>query len=127
MAQTDFGRAFEFIAFWATNRAETNGQRSCLSALLFCHSGGAQVALQRCPILRSSSRIVSPYSPFAKGTSLLCNIGDISTLPSHERFRRFASAKFKNAASPKGLAPLSPLPSRHRELFLAPNRAILMA
>ncbi len=38
------------------------------------HLRGAHVALQRCPILHPSVRIVSPYSSFAKGTSLLCRI-----------------------------------------------------
>ena len=43
---------------------------------------GARVALQRCPILRTSifKSTSSPYSPFNQGTFLLCNSGDISTL-----------------------------------------------
>jgi hypothetical protein len=56
------------------------GQNKICSVLTFSRSSGARVARQRCPILHSSDRIVSSYSPFAKGTSLLCKIGDISIL-----------------------------------------------
>ena len=53
------------------------GQNKVCSVLPFSRSSGARVARQRCPILHSSDRIVSPYSPFE---------GDISTLQNRGHF-----------------------------------------
>lgn len=88
MAQTEMDRLFAFIAFWTASRAEAKepalykvkGQNKLRSALLYSLPGGAQVARQRCPILHPGDGSISPDQPFAKGTSLLCRLGDISTL-----------------------------------------------
>jgi len=80
MAQIETGQAFAFIALQTSSRVDTKGQNELRSALLYSHSSGAQVARQRCPILRSSERSVSDCLPFEKGTSLLWIFGDISTL-----------------------------------------------
>lgn len=71
---------FAFIAFETSNRAVNNGQMDFSSALSFCLLLGAQVARQRCPILQSGIVSLALFSPFAKGTFLLCKLGDISTL-----------------------------------------------
>jgi hypothetical protein len=82
MAQIKVSQFFEFIAFWATSRAERKEQRCRISALPYSHLDGAQVALQRCLILRPSFIIVTVLvlSLFKKRTSLLCKKEDISTL-----------------------------------------------
>lgn len=74
MAQIKVSQFFEFIAFWATSRAERKEQRCRISALPYSHLDGAQVALQRCLILRPSFIIVTVLvlSLFKKRTSLLC-------------------------------------------------------
>jgi len=78
MAQIELERLFAFIAFGATGRA---GQNDARPALPYSRWVGARVARQRCPILHPSRWSLPDYPPFAKGTSLLCIIGDISTLP----------------------------------------------
>lgn len=72
---------FAFIALGTSDRAVKNGQMDFSSALSFCHLLGAQVARQRCLILQPGPVSLSFFSPFAKGTFLLCTVGDISTLP----------------------------------------------
>jgi uncharacterized protein YceH (UPF0502 family) len=82
MVQIRVSRFFEFIAFWATSRAESKEQRWCISALPFSHLDSAQVALQRCLILRPNYTIVTDLrlSLDKNRTSLLCKKEDISTL-----------------------------------------------
>ena len=81
MAQIEIKRLPAFSAFRATGRAEAKGQNQVRSALPYSRWVGARVARQRCPILHPSRWSLPDYPPFAKGTSLLCIIGDISTLP----------------------------------------------
>lgn len=81
MSMSKSSAPFAFIAFETSNRAVNNGQMDFSSALSFCHLLGAQVARQRCPILQPGLVSLSLFSPFAKGTFLLCKLGDISTLP----------------------------------------------
>ena len=61
-----------FIALWASSRAIKTGQIQFCSALLFSHQNGAQVARQRCPILRFDFKILSP--------GLFSRKEDVSTL-----------------------------------------------
>jgi len=89
MTQSDWLPHFAFSALGAASRAtvkepawhKVKGQNPVSSALLYSHLVGARVARQRCPILQPGRMSLSPYQPYAKGTSLLCRIGDISTLP----------------------------------------------
>lgn len=60
MAVTDALRRFAFIALGTTSRAYEKGQNDFCSALLYSHQDGAQVARQRCPILRLGDLILSP-------------------------------------------------------------------
>jgi hypothetical protein len=80
MAQTEIGWPFAFIAWETTSRAGQKGQNDLRSALLYSHPVSAQVARQRCPILQPGDRSITGCQPFSKRTSLLCSIGDISTL-----------------------------------------------
>lgn len=65
----------------AENRAETKGQSLLSSALssASCRRSGCSPAEPYPPHERLEDTI-SPYSSLQKGTSLLCRIGDISTL-----------------------------------------------
>jgi hypothetical protein len=47
------------------------GQNKVCSVLPYSRSSGARGARQRCPILHSSHRIVTPYSPFQRDISTL--------------------------------------------------------
>lgn len=80
MTQAETDRLCAFIAFLAASRAEAKGQNQVSSALPYSRWAGARVARQRCPILQPSTGSLPDYPPFAKGTSLLCKTGDISTL-----------------------------------------------
>jgi hypothetical protein len=80
MAQTDPDWPLSF-SLSAENRAETKEQSLISSALssASCRRSGRSPALPYPPheFLQST---ISDYSPLAKGTSLLCRKGDISTL-----------------------------------------------
>jgi hypothetical protein len=80
MAQTDMNTALS-LSLSAENRAETKEQSVLRSALssASCQRSGRSPALPYPPHEQLQSTI-SPYPPFPKGTSLLCQKGDISTL-----------------------------------------------
>ena len=80
MSMNNSSSPFAFIAFGTSDRTVKNGQMDFSTALSFCHLLGAQVARQRCPILQPGFVSLSFSPPFEKGTFLLCNLGDISTL-----------------------------------------------
>jgi hypothetical protein len=80
MAQTDWGQ-WVSLSLSAKNRAKSKEQsvtRSALS-LASCRRSGRSPALPYPPHECYQSTI-STHPPFAKGTSLLCKKGDISTL-----------------------------------------------
>jgi hypothetical protein len=68
MAQTETDRHFEFIAFCQKTGQNQKGRTFSALPCLWTRVG-AQVALQRCPILRTStiSLPLSPTSPSARG------------------------------------------------------------
>ena len=80
MAQTEIGWPLSF-SLSAKNWAETKEQSAPRSALssASCRRSGRSPALPYPPHECHQSTI-STYPPFAKGTSLLCRKGDISTL-----------------------------------------------
>lgn len=81
MAQIECGH-WVSLSLSAKNRAESQEQSVICSALSSALVSALGVALQRCsypPHERLESTMTS-YPPFAKGTSLLCRLGDISTL-----------------------------------------------
>ena len=81
MAQIELDWPGEFCAF-GQKTGQKPKDRACLALSCFWARRGAQVALQRSPILRTSALESSTLSspPFAKGTFLLCRFGDISIL-----------------------------------------------
>jgi len=66
MAQTEVNWPFAFIALGTTSRADQKGQNDHRSALPYSHPVGAQVARQRCPILRAGMYSLSPAAQHAK-------------------------------------------------------------
>ncbi len=80
MAQTEIGWPLS-LSLLAENWAETKEQSAVRSAqsLASCRRSGRSPALPYPPHECYESTI-SNYSSLAKGTSLLCRIGDISTL-----------------------------------------------
>jgi hypothetical protein len=74
MSQTNPDRVAEFIAFWPINWAETKRAAPFGFCPVYDARVGAQVALQRCPILRTSTdQSTMPFlQPVPKGTFLLC-------------------------------------------------------
>ena len=80
MAQTNLDQPLSF-SLLAENRAETKEQSPLSSALSSapCQRSGRSPALPY-PPHEWLEFIISNYQPLAKGTSLLCRIGDISTL-----------------------------------------------
>jgi hypothetical protein len=80
MAQTNLDQPVSF-SLVAENRAETTEQSPLSSALssASCRRSGCSPA-EPYPPHECYQFTVSAYSPLAKGTSLLCTIGDISTL-----------------------------------------------
>ena len=77
MATIDAWRSNAFIALETTSRAEKKGRTSC-SALLYSYQDGAQVARQRCLILRLGETN-STTCPLYNRTFLLRGKQDIST------------------------------------------------
>jgi len=80
MAQTEMEGPVSF-SLSAKNRAETKEQSPLSSALssASCRRSGRSPALPY-PPHESRESTISAYSSLAKGTSLLCRTGDISTL-----------------------------------------------
>lgn len=80
MAQTELNRRMS-LSLSAKNRADKKGQSLSDSALssASCRRSGRSLALpyppHECPQFTTAG-----YPPLAEGTSLLCRIGDISTL-----------------------------------------------
>jgi hypothetical protein len=70
MATIDTWRCFAFIALGTTSRAEKKGRTIC-SALLYSYQDGAQVARQRCLILRLGTTNSTTCPPYKNRTSLL--------------------------------------------------------
>jgi len=60
MAMIDTRRSVEFIALETASRENKKGQNNFCSALLYSHQDVAQVALQRCLILRLGDIILTP-------------------------------------------------------------------
>jgi hypothetical protein len=80
MAQTDIGWALSFSLFaenWAESK-EQSDRRSAQSSAS-CRRSGCSPA-EPYPPHECRDSIMPFYPPFAKGTSLLCQKGDISTL-----------------------------------------------
>jgi len=80
MAQTDWGQQVS-LSLSAKDRAKSKEQSFIGSALssASCRRSGRSPALPYPPHECYQSTI-STHPPFPKGTSLLCRIGDISTL-----------------------------------------------
>lgn len=80
MAQTDWGQQVS-LSLSAKDRAKSKEQSFIGSALssASCRRSGRSPALPYPPHECYQSTI-STHPPFLKGTSLLCRIGDISTL-----------------------------------------------
>jgi len=80
MAQIEIGRPLSF-SLLAKNRAETKEQSPLSSALssASCRRSGCSPA-EPYPPHECQESTISAYSSLPKGTSLLCRIGDISTL-----------------------------------------------
>jgi len=80
MAQTEIGRPVS-LSLSAKNWAETKEQSAARSAQssASCWRSGRSPALPYPPHECQESTMPA-YLPFSKGTSLLCTIGDISTL-----------------------------------------------
>lgn len=80
MAQTEMGWPVS-LSLSAKNWAETKEQSDLRSAQssASCRRSGCSPA-EPYPPHECQESTISAYSPLAKGTSLLCRIGDISTL-----------------------------------------------
>lgn len=80
MALTEFGWQLSF-SLLAENRADIKGQNAARSALssASCQRSGCSPA-EPYPLHECLDFTLSDYPPLAKGTSLFCRIGDISTL-----------------------------------------------
>ena len=80
MDQTKLDQPLSF-SLLAENRTETKEQSTACSALssASCQRSGCSPA-EPYPPHECHESTISNYSPLAKGTSLLCRLGDISTL-----------------------------------------------
>ena len=81
MAQTEMDWPMSLLLS-AKDRADSKEQSAFCSALSSALASALGVALQRCsyPPHECWESTISKYSPFAKGTSLLWKLGDISIL-----------------------------------------------